>query len=49
MRVEKVFLLIGLLLLCVLLVVYFMAVEGEQSTTPLKTPAADQKNEGVNK
>ena len=49
MRAQKILLLIGLALFCVLLVVYFMAVKGEQATTPLKASPADQKSEGVNK
>jgi hypothetical protein len=49
MRVEKVFLLIGLLLICVLLVVYFMAVEGEQNEVPLPDQKIEGPNQGVNK
>ena len=45
MRAQKILLLIGLALFCVLLVVYFMAVKGEQTTTPLKTTPADQERE----
>ncbi len=44
MRAEKVFLLIGLLVLCVLLlVVYFAAIEGEKNTVPLTTSTTDKK------
>jgi len=35
MRAGKVFLLIGLLVLCALLVVFFMALQGENESTPL--------------
>ena len=47
MRAKNIFLLLGLLVLCALLVVYFMAIEGEQNTAPLKTSTTDEKNEGV--
>jgi len=37
MRAEKILLLIGLLSLCALLVLYFVAIEGEKNTVPLTT------------
>jgi hypothetical protein len=42
MRVEKVFLLIGLLVLCALLVIFFMAIEGEKNIAPLTTSTNDK-------
>jgi len=43
MRAGKVFLLIGLLVLCALLVIFFMAIEGEKNTVPLTTSTTDKK------
>ena len=43
MRAGKVFLLIGLLVLCALLVVFFMAIEGEKDEVPLTTSTTDKK------
>jgi hypothetical protein len=43
MRAQKILSLIGLLLITVLLVVYFIAVKVEQRSVPLST---DQKSDG---
>jgi hypothetical protein len=42
MRAGKVFLVIGLLLLCALLVVFFMALQGENESKPLAPSAMGQ-------
>lgn len=42
MRAGKVFLVIGLLVLCALLAVFFMALEGDNNSVPL-TPATTEK------
>lgn len=49
MRAKAILFLIGLLLLCVLLVIYFAAIEGENNTVDLKTSTPDEKSEGVNR
>jgi len=42
MRAGKVFLVIGLLLLCALLAVFFMALEGENKSVPV-APSTTEK------
>ena len=48
LRAKTILLLIGLLLLCALLVIYYAAIEGEKSTVDIKTSTPDEKSEGVN-
>ena len=43
MRAGKFFLLIGLLVLCALLFVFFIAIKGEENTVPLTTSTTDKK------
>jgi hypothetical protein len=48
LRAKAILLLIGLLLLCALLVIYFAAIEGEKNTVDIRTSTPDEKSEGVN-